>query len=156
VGDLNQRIEAMHKRDVLVAWAFVIGLWCAVIFVAIATWDLAPRGGAHPASDAAAPSFFSSTPPRSWQCCGTTATTATSCTASTSSSATKHGGARADMAHYQPPTQGKASQLIDVVVLVVLTVGALFVPIFLDGHGRRGEIGHRTSRKPHLGNPGPE
>jgi len=35
------------------------------------------------------------------------------------------------MAHYQPPTQGKASQLIDVVVLVVLTVGALFVPIFL-------------------------
>jgi hypothetical protein len=35
------------------------------------------------------------------------------------------------MAHYQPPTQGKASQLIDVIVLVVLTVGALFVPIFL-------------------------
>jgi galactitol-specific phosphotransferase system IIC component len=35
------------------------------------------------------------------------------------------------MAHYQPPTQGKASQLIDVMVLVVLTVGALFVPIFL-------------------------
>jgi len=42
VEDLNQRIEAMHKRDVLVAWAFVIGLWFAVIFVAIATWDLAP------------------------------------------------------------------------------------------------------------------
>ena len=42
MGDLNQRIEAMHKRDVLVAWAFVIGLWFAVIFVAIATWDLAP------------------------------------------------------------------------------------------------------------------
>lgn len=35
------------------------------------------------------------------------------------------------MAHYQPPTQGKASQLIDVIVLVVLTVGALFVPIWL-------------------------
>ncbi|MFN7268608.1 MAG: hypothetical protein ACK5UA_06360 [Cereibacter sp.] len=35
------------------------------------------------------------------------------------------------MAHYQPPAQGKASQLIDVVVLVVLTVGALFVPIWL-------------------------
>jgi hypothetical protein len=47
VGDLNQRIEAMHKRDVLTAWAFVIGLWCAVIFVAIATWDLAPSGGAR-------------------------------------------------------------------------------------------------------------
>jgi hypothetical protein len=42
LGDLNQRIEAMHKRDVMVAWAFVVGLWFAVIFVAIATWDLAP------------------------------------------------------------------------------------------------------------------
>ena len=47
MGDLNQRIEAMHKRDVLVAWAFVIGLWFAVIFVAIATWDLAPSGAAR-------------------------------------------------------------------------------------------------------------
>ena len=35
------------------------------------------------------------------------------------------------MAHYIPPKQGKASQLVDVVVLVVLTVGALFVPIWL-------------------------
>lgn len=35
------------------------------------------------------------------------------------------------MAHYIPPKQGKASQLIDVVVLVVLTVGALFVPLWL-------------------------
>lgn len=32
----------MHRRDVKVAWAFVIGLWFAIIFVAIATWDLAP------------------------------------------------------------------------------------------------------------------
>jgi hypothetical protein len=47
VGDLNQRIEAMHRRDVLVAWAFVIGLWCAMIFVAVATWDLAPSSGAR-------------------------------------------------------------------------------------------------------------
>lgn len=37
----------MHKRDVLVAWAFVIGLWLAMIFVAIATWDLAPTGAAR-------------------------------------------------------------------------------------------------------------
>jgi hypothetical protein len=36
------------------------------------------------------------------------------------------------MAHYQPPKQGKASQLFDVVVLVVLTVGALFVPLWLN------------------------
>lgn len=35
------------------------------------------------------------------------------------------------MAHYQPPKQGKASQLVDVVVLVVLTVGALFVPLWM-------------------------
>lgn len=35
------------------------------------------------------------------------------------------------MAHYQPPTQGKASQLFDVIVLVVLTVGALFVPLWM-------------------------
>lgn len=47
VVDLNQRIEAMHKRDVLVAWAFVIGLWFAVIFVAVATWNLAPDGQAR-------------------------------------------------------------------------------------------------------------
>jgi hypothetical protein len=47
VADLNQRIEAMHKRDVQVAWAFVIGLWCAIIFVAYATWDLAPNAGAR-------------------------------------------------------------------------------------------------------------
>lgn len=45
--DLNRRIEAMHRRDVLVAWAFVIGLWFAVIFVAMATWSLAPSGGAR-------------------------------------------------------------------------------------------------------------
>lgn len=35
------------------------------------------------------------------------------------------------MAHYVPPKQGKASQLFDVVVLVILTVGALFVPLWL-------------------------
>lgn len=45
--DLSQRIEAMHRRDVLVAWAFVIGLWLAMIFVAMATWTLAPTEGAR-------------------------------------------------------------------------------------------------------------
>jgi hypothetical protein len=35
------------------------------------------------------------------------------------------------MAHYQPPKQGKASQLVDVIVLVILTVGALFVPLWM-------------------------
>jgi hypothetical protein len=45
--DLNQRITAMHRRDVRVAWAFVIGLWLAMIFVALATWTLAPTGAAR-------------------------------------------------------------------------------------------------------------
>lgn len=35
------------------------------------------------------------------------------------------------MAHYEPPKQGKASQLIDVIVLVILTFGALFVPLWM-------------------------
>lgn len=35
------------------------------------------------------------------------------------------------MTHYTPPTQSKISQLIDVVVLVALTFGALFVPLWL-------------------------
>ena len=47
MSDLNQRIEAMHRRDVQVAWAFVVGLWCAMIFVAYTTWDLAPTAGAR-------------------------------------------------------------------------------------------------------------
>ena len=37
----------MHRSDVRIAWAFVIGLWVAVIFVAVATWSLAPSGGAR-------------------------------------------------------------------------------------------------------------
>ncbi|MFZ1468952.1 MAG: hypothetical protein WAT09_08215 [Paracoccaceae bacterium] len=35
------------------------------------------------------------------------------------------------MAHYEPPKQSKASQLFDVIVLVVMTVGALFVPLWM-------------------------
>jgi hypothetical protein len=35
------------------------------------------------------------------------------------------------MAHYTPPVQSKLGQIIDVIVLVVLTVGSLFVPLFL-------------------------
>ena len=47
MSDLNARIQAMHKRDVQVAWAFVIGLWFAIIFVANATWSWAPNGPAR-------------------------------------------------------------------------------------------------------------
>ena len=42
--DLKDRIETMYRRDVLIAWAFVIGLWFTVIFVMFATWNLAPPG----------------------------------------------------------------------------------------------------------------
>ncbi len=35
------------------------------------------------------------------------------------------------MAHYEAPKQNMVSQLIDVIVLVVLTVGALFAPLWL-------------------------
>lgn len=41
--ELNERIAAMHRRDKTIAWAFVIGLWFAIIFVAIAVWPLAPN-----------------------------------------------------------------------------------------------------------------
>lgn len=44
MADLERRIGAMHRRDVWIAWVFVLGLWFALIFVAIATWDLAPNG----------------------------------------------------------------------------------------------------------------
>lgn len=37
----------MHRRDVQVAWAFVAGLWFSIIFVAVATWDLAPSATAR-------------------------------------------------------------------------------------------------------------
>lgn len=47
MSDLTQRIMTMHRRDIIVAWAFVIGLWCAIIFVAIATWSLAPSNTAR-------------------------------------------------------------------------------------------------------------
>ena len=36
------------------------------------------------------------------------------------------------MANYIPPVQSKISQIIDVIVLLVLAVGALYVPLFLN------------------------
>jgi hypothetical protein len=44
------------------------------------------------------------------------------------------------MAHYHPPKQGMFSQLFDVAVLVVLTVGALFVPLWLGLAGAAKEV----------------
>lgn len=45
--DLTERIKKMHTSDIAIAWAFVIGLWLAIIFVAIATWNLAPESAAR-------------------------------------------------------------------------------------------------------------
>lgn len=45
--DLTERIVRMHRRDAVVAWAFVIGLWFVMIFVAAATWTIAPRADAR-------------------------------------------------------------------------------------------------------------
>ena len=41
------------------------------------------------------------------------------------------------MANYVPPVQSKLGQIIDVIVLVVLSVGALFVPLWLGLAGSR-------------------
>ena len=43
----DARIPQMHRRDVTIAWAFVIGLWLAMAFVLWATWDIAPSGAAR-------------------------------------------------------------------------------------------------------------
>jgi hypothetical protein len=43
MSDLDQRIRTMHRNDTRVAWVFVVGLWLAIIFVASATWNLAPN-----------------------------------------------------------------------------------------------------------------
>jgi len=47
VSNLTKRIETMHRRDIAVALAFVLGLWFAIIFVAIGTWSLAPSAAAR-------------------------------------------------------------------------------------------------------------
>lgn len=43
----DPRIASMHRRDVVVAWAFVAGLWLAFAFVLWATWDIAPSVAAR-------------------------------------------------------------------------------------------------------------
>lgn len=40
------------------------------------------------------------------------------------------------MARYQPPAQSRMGQVIDVIVLVILTVGALYLPLYLGLAGR--------------------
>lgn len=43
----DPRIPSMHRQDVVIAWAFVLGIWLAVGFVLWATWDIAPSAGAR-------------------------------------------------------------------------------------------------------------
>lgn len=40
------------------------------------------------------------------------------------------------MAHYTPPPQGKLGQIIDVIVLLAMTLGALYLPLWLGLAGR--------------------
>ena len=47
MSTLDPRVLSMHRRDVVVAWAFVVGLWVAVGFVLWATWDIAPSSAAR-------------------------------------------------------------------------------------------------------------
>lgn len=47
MSDMQSRIESMHRRDVMGATAFVIALWLAILFVAVATWSLAPSAAAR-------------------------------------------------------------------------------------------------------------
>ena len=51
------------------------------------------------------------------------------------------------MAHYSPPEQSKLSQIIDVIVLVVLTVGSLFVPLFLGMAGSTKTVATGAARR---------
>ncbi len=43
----DPRIASMHRRDVGAAWALVISLWLAIVFVLWATWDIAPSATAR-------------------------------------------------------------------------------------------------------------
>jgi RsiW-degrading membrane proteinase PrsW (M82 family) len=40
----DPRISPMYRRDIITAWAFVLGLWLVMAFVSWATWDIAPSG----------------------------------------------------------------------------------------------------------------
>lgn len=35
------------------------------------------------------------------------------------------------MAHYKPPVQGKVGQIIDVIVLLIMAIGALYIPLWM-------------------------
>jgi hypothetical protein len=43
--DISERIETMYRADVRGAWAFVVLLWVAILFVLIMTWPYIPDTG---------------------------------------------------------------------------------------------------------------
>ena len=60
------------------------------------------------------------------------------------------------MAHYVPPVQSKFGQIIDVIVLLVLAIGSLFVPLKLGLSGKLPGLTDSTreariSASPHCG-----
>jgi hypothetical protein len=45
MSDLDQRIEAMFRRDKLGAWLLVVLLWITVLAVLFLTWPYVPEAG---------------------------------------------------------------------------------------------------------------
>jgi hypothetical protein len=45
MSDLNQRIEAMYRGDVRVAWLMIVVLWITVLFVLFMSWHHIPDTG---------------------------------------------------------------------------------------------------------------
>jgi hypothetical protein len=45
MSDLNQRIEAMYRADVRVAWLLVALLWIVILFVLFMSWPHIPDSG---------------------------------------------------------------------------------------------------------------
>lgn len=42
MAELEQRIEAMYRRDRMAAWVLVAALWVVILFVLVMTWPLIP------------------------------------------------------------------------------------------------------------------
>ena len=45
VGDLDARIDKMHRRDRLGALAFVVSLWVVILFVLVSIWPNVTNSG---------------------------------------------------------------------------------------------------------------
>jgi cell division septal protein FtsQ len=45
MSDLDQRIEAMYRTDVRVAWLMIAALWIVILFVLFMAWPHIPDSG---------------------------------------------------------------------------------------------------------------